>query len=137
MLFFVIMYQSAENFLIDDFNVHLRISLSIFLEVELSAVPVLNYITQYQTVPKLLQQFTYLRAMYDSSYCFKSRPTLALSDFQFCHSDVFVIISHCGFNLLPLNKFLVFSFVYWLFGFLLLEVSVQVCCLFPIGQFFF
>lgn len=60
--------------------------------------------------------------------------------FTFSHSNICEVICHCSFNLISLltNDFELFPPAYWLFIYILWEVSVQVFCLFSsVGLFVF
>lgn len=83
---------------------------------------------------KLLYLFILLLTRHENSICFTSSPTLEFSIFYFSHSSGYVVVSHCGFNLMTtdiedvctclfekhfrclLEKCLLKSFAYFLFG---------------------
>ena len=59
-----------------------------------------SFLRNSNCLPKWLNHFTFLPAVCESSSCFTSSSTLDMvSDFNFRHSNKWVVVCHCGFNL--------------------------------------
>lgn len=84
---------------------------------------IFNFIRDCRTIFKVVYNFAFLPAMRESSSCSTSSTALCiLSLFYFFPFSRYILVSHCGFNLLfpnDCNILSIFSCAYWLPAYLL------------------